>query len=82
MMAAEMVRVLMAKLGFRSVDELIGHAKVSCEESASRDGSLLFSPKLLPAHYLPTFTVLCQQCRESHSSGWFGDAVRVSWCLS
>ena len=49
----------MAKLGFCSVDELIGHAEVSCEESASRDGSLLFSPKLLPAHYLPTFTVLC-----------------------
>ena len=59
MMAAEKVRMLMAKLGFRSVDELIGHAEVSCEESASRDGSLLFSPKLLPAHYLPTFTVLC-----------------------
>ena len=50
MMVAEMVREMMAKLGFRSVDELIGHAKVSCEESASRDGSLLFSPKLLPAH--------------------------------
>ena len=43
MMTAEMVRVMMAKLGFRSVDELIGHAKVSCEESASRDVSLLFS---------------------------------------
>ena len=52
------------------MDELIGHAKVSCEESASRDGSLLFSPKLLPAHYLPTF-----QCRESHSSGWFDASV-------
>ena len=50
MMAAELVRVMMAELGFRSVDELIGHAMVSCEESASRDGSLLFSPKLLPAH--------------------------------
>ena len=50
MMAAEMVHVMMAKFGFRSVDELIGHAKVSCEESARRDGSLLFSPKLLPAH--------------------------------
>ena len=45
MTTAELVRVMMAKLGFRSVDELIGHAKVSCEESASRDGSLLFSPK-------------------------------------
>ena len=39
-----------AKLGFRPVDELIGYAEVSCEESASRDGSLLFSPKLLPGH--------------------------------
>ena len=28
MMAAEVVHVLMAKLGFRSVDDLIGHAKV------------------------------------------------------
>ena len=78
MMAAEMVRVLMAKLGFRSVDELIGHAKVSCEESASRVGSLLFSPKLLPAHYLPTFTVLCQLCRVSHSLGGF-DASGCVW---
>ena len=50
---AEMVRVLMAKLGFRSVDEPIGHTKDSGEESASRDGSLLLSPKPLPAHHLP-----------------------------
>ena len=61
-------------LGFRSVDELIGHAEVSCKESASRVGSLLFFPKLLPAQYFPTFTVLCQQ-RESHSSGWFDASV-------
>ena len=53
MMAAEMGRVLMAKAGFRSVDEPIGHTKDSGEESTSRDGSLLLSPKLLPAHHLP-----------------------------
>ena len=39
-MAAEMIRVLMAKLGFSSVVELTGHAEVSCEEFASSDGSL------------------------------------------
>ena len=26
-------------------------------------------------HILPTFIVLCQQCRESHSSGWFDASV-------
>ena len=62
------------------MDELIGHAEVSCEESASRDGSLLLSPKLLPAH--SSQRSLCfvswrfrQQCRESHSSGWFDASV-------
>ena len=40
-MAAEMMRVLTAKLGFSSVVELIGHAEVSGEEFASSDGSLL-----------------------------------------
>ena len=40
-MAAEMMRVLTAKLEFNSVVELIGHAEVSGEECASNDGSLL-----------------------------------------
>jgi glutamate synthase (NADPH/NADH) len=53
MLVAEEVRVLMAKLGFRSMDELIGHAEVLREESASRGGSLLLSPVLVPAHHLP-----------------------------
>ena len=49
-LASPVVVCFMAKLVFRSVDELISHGKVSCEQSASRAGSLLFSPKLLPAH--------------------------------
>ena len=40
-MAAEMMRVLTAKLGFSSVVELIGHAEGSGEEFVSSDGSLL-----------------------------------------
>ena len=61
MMTAEMVRVLMAKSGFRSVNEPIGHVKVSGEESASRDGSLLFSPKPLSAHHLPRVLVVSRK---------------------
>ena len=48
MLAAEMMRVLMAKLRFSSVVELIGHAEVSNEEFVSSDGSLLHMPSTCP----------------------------------
>ena len=66
MRATEKVRVLMAKMG----SALWTNSLAMHRSRASRDGPLLF-----PAHHFPTFTVLCQQCRESHSSGWFDASV-------
>ena len=51
-----------AKFGFCPVDELIGYAVVSCEESASRVGSLLFPLKLLPAHASHVSMVSLENC--------------------
>mmetsp|Transcript_14150 Transcript_14150/g.33363 ORF Transcript_14150/g.33363 Transcript_14150/m.33363 type:complete len:2131 (+) Transcript_14150:101-6493(+) len=53
MLVAEEVRVLMAKLGFRSMDELIGHAEVLRPDSSVVGGPFQFSPILTPAHQLP-----------------------------
>eukprot|EP00931_Biecheleriopsis_adriatica_P035288 TRINITY_DN2030_c0_g1_i3.p1 TRINITY_DN2030_c0_g1~~TRINITY_DN2030_c0_g1_i3.p1 ORF type:complete len:2151 (-),score=484.82 TRINITY_DN2030_c0_g1_i3:46-6498(-) len=53
MLVAEEVRVLMAKMGFRSMDELIGHAEVLRVDPALRGGPLQFAPVIAPAHQLP-----------------------------
>mmetsp|Transcript_49861 Transcript_49861/g.116524 ORF Transcript_49861/g.116524 Transcript_49861/m.116524 type:complete len:2132 (-) Transcript_49861:321-6716(-) len=53
MLVAEEVRVLMAKLGFRSMDELIGHAEVLRPDPSVSGGPFQFSPILTPAHQLP-----------------------------
>merc|ERR1719247_937137 len=50
---AEEIREYMASLGFRTVDELIGHAEVLRVDPSIRDGSLQFLPILMPAHKLP-----------------------------
>ena len=46
------VRVLMAKMGFRNMDELIGHAEVLRQDPAVR-GPLQLEAILAPAHQLP-----------------------------
>jgi len=53
MLVAEEVRVLMAKMGFRNMDELIGHAEVLRTDPAVRTGPLLLDPILAAAHQLP-----------------------------
>lgn len=53
MLVAEEVRVLMAKMGFRNMDELIGHAEVLRQDPALRAGPLQLEPILAPAHQLP-----------------------------
>ncbi|CAJ1350975.1 unnamed protein product, partial [Effrenium voratum] len=53
LLVAEEVRVLMAKMGFRNMDELIGHAEVLRSDPANRMGPLQLEPILAPAHQLP-----------------------------
>merc|ERR1719183_2077420 len=53
LLVAEETRTLMAKLGFRSMDELIGRAEVLRIDPAIRTGPLQLLPLLTPAHQLP-----------------------------
>merc|ERR1719183_1878864 len=53
MLVAEDVRMIMSKLGFRSMDELIGRAEVLRMDPAIRTGPLQLAPLLTPAHQLP-----------------------------
>jgi glutamate synthase (NADPH/NADH) len=54
LLVAEEVRTLMAKLGFRTMDELIGHAEALRADPAVQDHSNLnYLPILTPAHQLP-----------------------------
>jgi len=50
---AEEVRTLLAKLGFRTMDELIGHSEVLRVDPAFASSPLHFLPILMPAHRLP-----------------------------
>eukprot|EP00913_Durusdinium_trenchii_P011508 g10805.t1 len=52
LLVAEEVRVLMAKMGFRNMDELIGHAEVLRQDPSVR-GPLQLEAVLAPAHQLP-----------------------------
>jgi hypothetical protein len=52
-LVAEEARSLMAKLGFRTMDELIGMTEALRVDPAIRDGSMQFTPILMPAHRLP-----------------------------
>ena len=55
MLVAEETRMLMAKLGFRSMDELVGHAEVLCEDRTDPEKAcaLNLDPIMSPAHSLP-----------------------------
>jgi len=53
MLVAEESRTIMAKLGFRTMNELIGHAEVLRVDPSIREGPMQYLPILMPAHRLP-----------------------------
>eukprot|EP00746_Dinoflagellata_sp_MGD_P145900 gnl/MRDRNA2_/MRDRNA2_78462_c0_seq1.p1 gnl/MRDRNA2_/MRDRNA2_78462_c0~~gnl/MRDRNA2_/MRDRNA2_78462_c0_seq1.p1 ORF type:complete len:2215 (-),score=498.78 gnl/MRDRNA2_/MRDRNA2_78462_c0_seq1:357-7001(-) len=53
LLVAEEVRTLMSKLGFRTMDELIGRSEALRVDPSIREGPLHYLPILMPAHRLP-----------------------------
>mmetsp|Transcript_62362 Transcript_62362/g.174232 ORF Transcript_62362/g.174232 Transcript_62362/m.174232 type:complete len:2159 (-) Transcript_62362:60-6536(-) len=53
MLVAEEVRVLLAKMGFRTIDDAIGCSEALRVDPSLRDTTLQFGPVLMPAHLLP-----------------------------
>jgi glutamate synthase (NADPH/NADH) len=52
-LVAEEARNIMAKLGFRTMEEMIGKAEALRVDPSIRDGPLHYLPILMPAHRLP-----------------------------